>query len=64
MAATMSGRVAAMPVPRGWGTRSVLAAKKCLEANGRDDGVFISLSPFLATSVAECNCLLGGGGNR
>ena len=30
-----------------------LGAKNGLEANGRDDEVLISLSPVLATSVAE-----------
>jgi len=29
------------------------SSEKCLETKGRDDGVFISLFPSLATSVAE-----------
>jgi len=38
---------------RAWGAGLDLEAQKRLEAWGRDDGVFISLSPSLATSVAE-----------
>jgi len=38
---------------RAWGAGLDLGAKKRLEAWGRDDGVFISLFPSLATSVAE-----------
>ena len=38
---------------RAWGAELDLGAKKRLEAWGRDDGVFISVLPSLATSVAE-----------
>jgi len=38
---------------RAWGAGLDLGAKKRLEACGRDAGGFISLSPSLATSVAE-----------
>jgi len=37
---------------REWGPGLDLGAKKRLEAWGRDDGAFNSLSPSLATSVA------------
>jgi len=53
VAAAILGKVAAMRCARGWGAGLDFAAKKCLEANGSDDGVFLSLSPSLATSVAE-----------
>ena len=49
----MSGKEAAMREARAWGAGLDLGAKKALEASGRDDGVFISLLPSLATSVAE-----------
>ena len=53
VAAAMSGKKAAMRMARAWGSGLDLGAKKRLEAWGRDDGVFISLIPSLATSVAE-----------
>jgi len=53
VAAAMSGKEEAMRCARAWGAGLDLAAKKRLEAKGKDDGVFISLFPSLATSVAE-----------
>ena len=53
MAATMSGRVAAMHCPRAWRLVSVLTVQKRLEDKGRDDRGFIFLSPSLTTLVAE-----------
>ena len=53
VAAARSGKVGSMHCARAWGTGSILAAKKHLEAKGRDDGGFISLSPSLASSMAE-----------
>jgi len=53
MAAAIFGKVEAMRWARAWGAGLDLEAKNRLEAWGRDDGVFISLSPSLATSVAE-----------
>ena len=53
VAAAMSGKEAAMRWARAWGAGLDLGAKKRLEAWGSDDGVFISLFPSLATSVAE-----------
>ena len=53
VAAAMSGKEEAMRCVRASGAGSDLGAKKRRDANGRDDGVFISLSPALATSVAE-----------
>jgi len=53
VAAVMSGNEAAMRWARAWGAGLDLGAKKRLEAWGRDDGAFGSLSPSLATSVAE-----------
>jgi len=38
---------------RAWGAGLDLGAKKGLEAWGRDDGTFVSLSPSLTISVAE-----------
>jgi len=38
---------------RAWGAVLDLGANKGLEGWGRDDGVFVSLFPYLATSVAE-----------
>jgi len=48
----MSGKEAALRCARAWGAGSDLGAKKRLEASGRDDGIFILMSPVLATSVA------------
>ena len=42
-----------MRCARAWGVGLDLGAKKRLEANGRDNGDFISLSLVLATSVAQ-----------
>ena len=56
VAAAMLGKEAALRCARAWGAGSDPGAKKRLEVNGRDDGVFISFSPVLATSVAEA-CL-------
>ena len=53
VAAALSGKEAAMRCARAWGVGFDLEAKKCLEAKGRDDTVFRSLIPSLATSVAE-----------
>jgi len=53
VAAAMSGKAAVMRCARACGAGSVLAAKKRLEAKGREDGDFILLSPSLATSVPE-----------
>jgi len=53
VAAAMSGKEAAMRWARAWGADLALGPKKRLEAGGRDDGALISLSPSLATSVAE-----------
>ena len=53
VAAAISGKVEAMRWARAWGAGLDLEAKKRLEAWGRDDGVFITLSPSLGTSVAE-----------
>jgi len=53
VAAAISGKEAAMRCARAWGVGTDEAVKKGLEARGRDDGVFISLLPSLATSVAE-----------
>ena len=53
VAAAISGKVEAMCWARAWGAGLDLEAKKRLEAWGRDDRVFISLSPSLATSVAQ-----------
>jgi len=53
VAAAMSGKEAVMREARAWGVGLDLGAKERLEAWGRDDGVFISLLPSLATSVAE-----------
>jgi len=58
VAAAMSGNEAAMRWARAWGAGLDMGAKKRLEAWGRDDGVFGSLSPSLATSVAEAPLLL------
>jgi len=49
----MLGKVAAMRCASAWGAGLVLAPKKFLEAKGRDDGTFISLSPSLTTSGAQ-----------
>jgi len=57
VAAAMSGKEAAMHCARAWGARLDLGAKKGLEARGRDDRVFVSLSPSLATFVAEASFL-------
>jgi len=53
VAAALSGKEAAMGWARAWGAGLDLGAKKPLKAWGRDDGVFDSLSPSLATCVAE-----------
>ena len=53
VAAAMSGKVAAMRCAKAWGAGLVLLAKKAIEAKGSDDGVFLSLSPSVAISVAE-----------
>ena len=53
VAAAMSGQEVAMCWGRAWGAGSDLGAKKRLEALGSDNGVFISLLPSHATSVAE-----------
>jgi len=53
VAAAISGTVEAMRWARAWGAWFDLEAKNHLAAWGRDDGVFIFLSPSLATSVAE-----------
>jgi len=53
VAAAISGKVEAMRWARAWGAGLDLEAKLRLEAWGREDGVFITLSPSLATSVAE-----------
>ena len=45
VAAVMSGKEPAMRCARAWGAGSDLGAKKRLEASGRDDRVFVSLSP-------------------
>jgi len=52
-AAAKSRTEAVMCWARAWGVGLDLAAKKLLEGKGRDDGVFISLFPYLTTSVAE-----------
>ena len=44
-----------MRCARASGAGLVLAVKKSLEANGRDDGVFISLFPSLAISEAQAS---------
>jgi len=49
----MSWKVVAIRCVRACGAGLELAAKKHLEAKGSDDGVLISLSPSLATSVAK-----------
>jgi len=51
--AAMSGKEAVMRGARAWEAGLDLGAKKRLEAWGRDEGVFVSLFPSLATSVAE-----------
>ena len=53
VAAAMSGKLADMRCARVCGAGSVLAAKKRLEAKGREEGDFILLSPPLATSAAD-----------
>ena len=53
MAAAMSGKAAVMRCARACGTGSVLAAKKRVEAQWREDQNFILLSPSLATSAAK-----------
>ena len=53
VAGAMSGKVEAIHWARALGAGLDQEAKNRLEAWGRDDGVFISLSPSLATSVAE-----------
>jgi len=53
VAAAMSGKEVAIHWARAWGAGLDLGAKKRLEAWGRDDRVFVSLSPYLAISVAE-----------
>jgi len=53
VAAAMSGNEAAMRWAWAWGAGLDLGAKKGLAAWGRDYGVFDSLSPSLATSVAQ-----------
>ena len=53
VAAAMSGKEAAMHCARSCGAGLDVGAKKRHEAWGREDGVFISLFPSLATSVAE-----------
>ena len=58
VAAAMAGKVEAMRCARAWGAVLDLVAKKRLEAWGRDDGVFITRSPSLATSVAEASLAL------
>jgi len=55
VAAAMSGKEAAMRWASAWGAGLDLGAKKGLEAWGRDDGAFNSLSPSLTTSVAEAS---------
>ena len=52
-AAAMAGKAAALRSARACGAGSVLAAKKCLEAKGREEGDFILLTPPLSTSAAE-----------
>jgi len=52
VAAAISGKVAPTIFARAWRMRPVLMAKKRLEASGRGDWGFISLSPSLTTSVA------------
>jgi len=47
-----------MRCARAWGAGLVLAVKKRLEAKGRDEGGFISLSSSLATPVAEAPLVL------
>jgi len=64
VAAAMSGKVEAMHWARAWAAGLDLEAKNRLEAWGRDDGASISLSPSLASFVAEvpsvpCFCLPG-----
>ena len=49
----MSGKAAVMRCERACVAGSVLAAKKRLEASGREDGGIILLSPSLATSGPE-----------
>jgi len=63
---------------RAWQAGLDLGANNRLEAKGRDDGLFISLFPSLATFVAQspfvffflfpgpqpAACALGGGGSR
>jgi len=53
VAAAMSGKAAVMRCARAWGAGSALAAKKCLEAKGREGGDFILMSPSFATLAAE-----------
>ena len=53
VAAARSGKAAVMCCARASGAGSVLAAKKRLEAQGREEGCFILLSPSFGTSVAE-----------
>jgi len=53
VAAAISGKEAAMRWARAWGAGLDLGVKKRLEAWGRDNRGFFSLSPSLATSVAE-----------
>jgi len=53
VAATVSGKLAAMRCERAWGTGSVLTAKRPLETKERDDKGLIALSLSLATSVAK-----------
>ena len=53
VAAALSWKEAAMSCASACGAGSDLRAKERLEANGRDDRVFISLSTVLATSVAK-----------
>jgi len=53
VAAAMSGKAVIMRCARACGAGSVLAAKKRLEARGREGGDYILLSFPLATSAAE-----------
>jgi len=54
----MSGQEAAMRWTGVWGAGLDLEAKKRLDAWGRDNGVFIPLSPSLTNSVAEAPFIL------
>ena len=53
VAAAMSGKEADMRWARAWGAGLDLGAKKRLEARGKDEGVYVSLFPSLATSLAK-----------